>query len=161
MPRTLWVLHRFGTTTATSNRLTTTEDLRNHDGDLVPSGTTVRGNVQDFGGGNVLLDEDWYRTGIGGGFGDNQAYNFGVYDATFTKVRELSLSYLIDNDNLKSLLGLDSIRFTATGRNLININNVPGIDPETNQYGVGNALGLDYFTNPQTKSVLFTAAFNF
>ena len=40
-------------------------------------------------------------------------------------------------------------------------NNVPGIDPETNQYGVGNALGLDYFTNPQTKSVLFTAAFNF
>jgi hypothetical protein len=161
MPRTLWVLHRFGTTTATSNRLTTTEDLRNHDGDLIPSGTTVRGNVQDFGGGNVLLDEDWYRTGIGGGFGDNQAYNFGVYDATFTKVRELSLSYLIDNDNLNSLLGLDSIRLTATGRNLININNVPGIDPETNQYGVGNALGLDYFTNPQTKSVLFTAAFNF
>ena len=161
MPRTLWVLHRFGTTTATSNRLTTTEDLRNHDGDLIPSGTTVRGNVRDFGGGNVLLDEDWYRTGIGGGFGDNQAYNFGVYDATFTKVRELSLSYLIDNDNLNSIFGLDSIRLTATGRNLININNVPGIDPETNQYGVGNALGLDYFTNPQTKSVLFTAAFNF
>ena len=161
MPRTLWVLHRFGTTTATSNRTTTTQDLRNHDGDLILSGTTVRGNVQDFGGGNVLLDENWYRTGIGGGFGDNQAYNFGVYDATFTKVRELSLSYLIDNDNLNSLLGLDNIRLTATGRNLININNVPGIDPETNQYGVGNALGLDYFTNPQTKSVLFSAAFNF
>ena len=161
MPRTLWVLHRFGTTEATSNRLTTTEDLRNHDGDLIPAGTTVRGNVQNFGGGNVLLDEDWYRTGIGGGFGDNQAYNFGVYDATFTKIRELSLSYLLDGDGLNSLLGLDNIKLTVTGRNLININNVPGIDPETNQYGVGNALGLDYFTNPQTKSVLFSAAFNF
>ena len=161
MPRTLWVLHRFGTTEATANRITTTQDLRNHDGDLVPAGTTVRGNVRDFGAGNVLLDEDWYRTGIGGGFGDNQAYNFGVYDATFTKVRELSLSYLLDSDRLNSLLGLDNIRLTATGRNLININKVPGIDPETNQYGVGNALGLDYFTNPQSKSVLFSAAFNF
>ncbi|MBN09680.1 MAG: SusC/RagA family TonB-linked outer membrane protein [Flavobacteriaceae bacterium] len=161
MPRTLWVLHRFGTTEATANRITTTQDLRNHDGDLIPSGTTVRGNVRDFGAGNVLLDEDWYRTGIGGGFGDNQAYNFGVYDATFTKVRELSLSYLLESEGLNSLLGLDNIKLTATGRNLININNVPGIDPETNQYGVGNALGLDYFTNPQTKSVLFTAAFNF
>ena len=161
MPRTLWVLHRFGTTTATSNRETLTQDLVNYRGNTVTAGTTVRGNIKDFGGGQVLLDENWYRTGIGGGFGDNQAYNFGVYDATFTKVRELSLSYLIDGDGLNYILGLDNIKLTVTGRNLININNVPGIDPETNQYGVGNALGLDYFTNPQTKSVLFSAAFNF
>ena len=161
MPRTLWVLHRFGTTTATSNRETLSQDLVNYRGNTVTAGTTVRGNIKDFGGGQVLLDENWYRTGIGGGFGDNQAYNFGVYDATFTKVRELSLSYLIDSDGLNYILGLDNIKLTLTGRNLININNVPGIDPETNQYGVGNALGLDYFTNPQTKSVLFSAAFNF
>ena len=161
MPRTLWVLHRFGTTEATSNRVTLSQDLVNYRGNTVTAGTTVRGNIKDFGGGQVLLDENWYRTGIGGGFGDNQAYNFGVYDATFTKVRELSLSYLLGGDGLNSILGLDNIRLTATARNLININNVPGIDPETNQYGVGNALGLDYFTNPQTKSVLFTAAFNF
>ena len=161
MPRTLWVLHRFGTTEATSNRVTLSQDLVNYRGNTVNAGTTVRGNIKDFGGGQVLLDENWYRTGIGGGFGDNQAYNFGVYDATFTKVRELSLSYLIDSEGLNSILGLDNIKLTATARNLININNVPGIDPETNQYGVGNALGLDYFTNPQTKSVLFTAAFNF
>ena len=161
MPRTLWVLHRFGTTTATSNRETLSQDLVNYRGNTVTAGTTVRGNIKDFGGGQVLLDENWYRTGIGGGFGDNQAYNFGVYDATFTKVRELSLSYLLDGDGLNSLLGLNNIKLTVTGRNLININNVPGIDPETNQYGVGNALGLDYFTNPQTKSVLFSAAFNF
>ena len=161
MPRTLWVLHRFGTTTATSNRETLSQDLVNYRGNTVTAGTTVRGNIKDFGGGQVLLDENWYRTGIGGGFGDNQAYNFGVYDATFTKVRELSLSYLIDSDGLNYILGLDNIKLTVTGRNLININNVPGIDPETNQYGVGNALGLDYFTNPQTKSVLFSAAFNF
>jgi hypothetical protein len=161
MPRTLHVLKRFGTTEETANRVTLTEPLVNVKGTTFPAGTTIRGNIEDFGAGNVLLEEQWYRRDIGGGFGDNQAYNFSTYDATFTKVRELSLSYLFDGNGLDTILGLDSILLTATARNLININNVPGIDPETNQYGVGNALGLDYFTNPQTRSVLFTAAFNF
>jgi len=160
-PRTLHVLNRFGTTQATANRETLTQDLVNYAGDIIPSGTTVRGNIKDFGAGNVLLDETWYRTGIGGGFGDNQAYNFSIYDATFTKVRELSLGYTLDSPGLKQSTGLDSVRFTVTGRNWININKIPGIDPETNQYGVGNGFGLDYFTNPQTKSTLLSVAFNF
>ena len=160
-PRTLHVLNRFGTTQETANRITLTEDLVNYAGNTIPAGTTVRGNIRDFGGGNVLLDESWYRTGIGGGFGDNQAYNFSIYDATWTKVRELSLSYTLDTASLKTNLGLQSIRFTLTGRNLININNIPGIDPEVNQFGTGNALGLDYFTNPQTQSTLLGVTFNF
>lgn len=160
-PRTLHVLNAFGTSTATENRETLTQDLVNYAGNTIPAGTTIRGNITDFGAGNVLLDETWYRTGIGGGFGDNQAYNFSIYDATWTKVRELSLSYTLDSPNLKSSTGLDSVRFTVTGRNLININNIPGIDPEVNQYGTGNAIGLDYFTNPQTQSTLLGVTFNF
>ena len=160
-PRTLHVLNRFGTTQETANRVTLTEDLVNYAGNTIPAGSTVRGNVRDFGGGNVLLDESWYRTGIGGGFGDNQAYNFSIYDATFTKVRELSLSYLLDSPGMKEKIGLDNIRFTLTGRNWININKIPGIDPETNQTGNTNGFGLDYFTNPQTKSTLLAVSFNF
>lgn len=160
-PRTLWVLRRFGTTQETANRFTLSQDLVNFRGQTVAAGTTVRGNVEDFGGGPVLLDENWYRTGIGGGFGDNQAYNFSIYDATFTKVRELSLSYILDSETLQNTVGLRNVVLTVTGRNLININKIPGIDPEVNQYGVGQAQGLDYFTNPQTQSVLFSAAFNF
>ena len=160
-PRTLHVLKRFGTTTETANRVTLTEPLVNVKGTTFPAGTTVRGNIKDFGGGNVLLDEQWYRRSIGGGFGDNQAYNFSIYDATWTKLREISLSYTLDSPGLKSTIGLSSVRFTLTGRNLININNIPGIDPEVNQYGTGNALGLDYFTNPQTQSTLLGVTFNF
>ena len=160
-PRTLHVLNRFGTTQETANRITLTEDLVNYAGNTIPAGTTVRGNIRDFGGGDVLLDESWYRTGIGGGFGDNQAYNFSIYDATWTKVRELSLSYTLDSASLKNNLGVQNIRFTLTGRNLININNIPGIDPEVNQFGTGNAIGLDYFTNPQTQSTLLGVTFNF
>ncbi len=160
-PRTLWVLRRFGTTQETANRTTLTEPLVNYAGNTIPSGTVVRGRVADFGGGQVLLDESWYRTGIGGGFGDNQAYNLSLFDATFTKVREMSLSYNLDIPWLNESTGLNSVIFTVTGRNLINVNKIPGIDPEVNQYGVGNALGLDYFTNPQTESVLFKVSFNF
>ncbi|MCH1417200.1 MAG: SusC/RagA family TonB-linked outer membrane protein [Flavobacteriaceae bacterium] len=160
-PRTLHVLKAFGTTQETAGRVTLSNDIVNYAGNTIPAGSTVRGTIQDFGGGNVLLDESWYRTGIGGGFGDNQAYNFSIYDATFTKVRELSLSYTLDSPELKERIGLSNIRFTLTGRNWININEIPGIDPETNQTGVGNGFGLDYFTNPQTKSTLLSILFNF
>jgi len=36
-----------------------------------------------------------------------------------------------------------------------------GLDPATNQAGVANGFGLDYFTNPSTKSYLFTVSVNF
>ncbi|MBT8219034.1 MAG: SusC/RagA family TonB-linked outer membrane protein, partial [Bacteroidia bacterium] len=160
-PRTLHVLNRFGATAVTANRQTLSQDLLNYAGNTISSGTTVRGNVMDFGGGSVLLDETWYRTGIGGGFGDNQAYNFSIYDATFTRFRELSLSYTLDNQWLKDNTKLGSITFTATGRNLILWDDIPGVDPEINQTGVGNARGLDYFTNPSTKSFLFSLIINY
>ena len=155
-PRTQWVLRRFGTTEETANRVTISQDLVNYNGDVIPAGTTVRGNVADFGGGPVLLDETWYRTGIGGGFGDNQAYNFSIVDATFTRLRELSLSYVINSQWLRERTKLSAVTFTATGRNLALWTDLVGVDPEVSQVGVGNALGLDYFTNPSTESFLFS-----
>ena len=140
-PRTLWVLNRFGTTAETANRLTLDQPLVNYRGNTIAAGTTVRGNIKDFGGGPVLLDENWYRTGIGGGFGDNQAYNFSIADATWTKLRDLSLSYIWDDSRIKSL-GLSDVVLTFTGRDLININEVDGIDPEINTKGVSVAQGV-------------------
>lgn len=160
-PRTLHVLNRFGTTTETANLVTLDQNLVNYNGDVILAGTTVRGNIKNFGAGPVLLDESWYRTGIGGGLGSNQAYNFNIYDATFTKFRELSLSYTLDRSLFGGNPGFQSIVITASARNFININNVPGIDPEINQNGVGQALGVEYFTNPQTRSFLFSALVNF
>lgn len=160
-PRTLWVLRRFGTTEETANYFTTATDLVNYGGTTVPSGTLVRGKIENFGDGDVLLDESWYRTGIGGGFGDNQAYNFSIEDATFTRLRELSLSYTINFPGFQEATKLNSIVLTATGRNLILWTDLVGIDPEINQYGVSSGFGLDYFTNPSTKSFLFSVAVNF
>lgn len=160
-PRTLWVLRRFGTTMETANRITTSQDLLNFDGDLIPAGTTTRGNVTDFGAGPVLLDETWYRHGIGGGFGDNQAYNFAVQDATFTKLREVTVTYNINGQNFRNKTKLSSVMLGVTARNLFAWDQIEGIDPETNQIGVGNGFGVEYFTNPQTQSFLFFVSINY
>ena len=162
-PRTQWVLRRFGTTAETGNFIESLpSDMMNVDGDTIAAGTAVRGTIHDFGGGDVLLDEAWYRHGIGGGFGDNQAYNFAVKDATFSRVRELSLSYTFTSPAFRETTKLSSVTLRWTGRNLWAwYKELVGLDPATNQAGVANGFGLDYFTNPSTKSYLFTVSVNF
>ncbi|MDH5599162.1 MAG: SusC/RagA family TonB-linked outer membrane protein, partial [Cyclobacteriaceae bacterium] len=160
-PRTLWVLRRFGTTQETANRITLTKDMVNYDGNVIPAGTTVRGNIGNFGGGDVLLDETWYRHGIGGGLGDNQAYNFSIFDATFSRIRELSLSYMLNSDEFRRRTKLSSVVISLTGRNLFMIDKIEGVDPEINQMGDANGYGLDYFTNPSTRSFLFSISINY
>jgi len=162
-PRTQWVLRRFGTTEETANLIESTPtELINFDGDTIPAGSFVRGSIHDFGGGDVLLDEAWYRHGIGGGFGDNQAYNFAVKDATFSRIRELSLSYTFTSPAFRERTKLSSLTMRWTARNLFAwYKELVGIDPATNQAGVANGFGLDYFTNPSTKSYLFTVSVNY
>lgn len=160
-PRTLHVLNRFGTTQETAGRVTLAQDLVNYAGNTIAAGTTVRGTVKDFGAGDVLLDESWYRTGIGGGFGDGQAYNFSIYDATFTRLRELTLGYTIDGKAFTEKTKLGSINISLSGRNLFLWDDIPGVDPEINQTGVGSGAGLDYFTNPSTRSYLVTISVNY
>ena len=162
-PRTQWVLRRFGTTEETANLIESLpQDMVNFDGDTIAAGSFVRGNIHNFGGGDVLLDEAWYRHGIGGGFGDNQAYNFAVKDATFSRIRELSLSYTFTSPAFRETTKLSSVTLRWTGRNLWAwYKELVGLDPATNQAGVANGFGLDYFTNPSTKSYLFTVSVNF
>jgi TonB-linked SusC/RagA family outer membrane protein len=159
--RTLFVLGRFGTTQETAEETMLTQDIVNYDGDVFEAGTLVRGNIYDFGGGDVLRDESWYRTGPGGGFGDGKIYEFAIYDATNTRLRELSLSYTMDTPGFKNKTGLRSIELGVTGRNLLLWDGIPGVDPQVNQFGVGNSRGVDYFTNPSTRSVVINLKINY
>jgi len=158
--RTRFILRNFGTHEDVGNEVTLTQDLVNVAGDIVPAGTTVRGNIQDFGAGNVLLDESWYR-GRGAGFGDGVINEFAITDATWTRLREISLSYRLNNSWLQDVTKLGSVEFSLTGRNLVLWTDVLGIDPEINQFGVSNGFGIDYFTNPSTRSVLFSVKINY
>lgn len=119
---------------------------------------TVRGEIKDFGGGPVLVDQSWW-TSLGGGFG-TQAEDF-IESAQWTKLREVSLSYRLNTEGFKKASRLNSIDFSITGRNLFLWTDFKGNDPETNLTGPSNGRGLDYFNNPATKSFVFSVMINY
>lgn len=157
--RTRFITSYFGTHGDVGNTITLNEDLMNFNGDVVPAGTSVRANIGNFGNGNVLLDESYYRNLYG--FGDGKLNEFAVGDASWTRFREFSLSYVLNSEGLQKTTGLNSIEFTASGRNLVIWTDVVGIDPDVNQFGVGRGKGLDYFSNPGVRTYAFSIKFNY
>ncbi|SVD75018.1 uncharacterized protein METZ01_LOCUS427872, partial [marine metagenome] len=73
--------------------------------------------------------------------------------------REISLSYLYTG-KLAQTFGVQNIDFSLTMRNIFTWTKYSGIDPETNLAGTSNVRGLDYFGNPQTRSILITLTVN-
>jgi TonB-linked SusC/RagA family outer membrane protein len=152
------VLNYFGIAPGTANESVAPVDLPIYgSSDVIPAGTTFRGNIGDFGGGPVALDESWYRTN-GGGFGDLDEQF--IQDASWIKLREVSLNYTLPSKLLKTL-GAKSGQLGVAGRNLLLITDFVGVDPEVNLTGASKGRGLDYFTNPGTRSVLMNLKLNF
>jgi TonB-linked SusC/RagA family outer membrane protein len=142
----------YGTDVSTGVESTTTTAIKTSTGAIIPAGTTFRGSIQDFGSGDVALTQTWWM-GTGGGFGPvGEPY---IADASWTRIRELSLSYVLPTKYLKST-GLTNVELTATGRNLALWTDVEGYDPDSNLTGPTKGRGLEYFGNPSTKSYLFT-----
>jgi TonB-linked SusC/RagA family outer membrane protein len=107
---------------------------------------SFRGKIGNFGAGDVILDEDYYRNGPGNGF--NGPSEQAMENSGYVRLREVSLSYSMP----LHFLGLQSATISVTGRNLGLWTDYTGNDPETSLAGTSNAIGLDYFNNPTTKS---------
>jgi TonB-linked SusC/RagA family outer membrane protein len=153
-PNTRSVLYNFGKHADTGNEVTVPAGgLVNFAGDLIPGGQVVRGNIADFGGGPVLLDEEWYTT-LGQGFSNLQEQF--IVDGSWTRLREVSLSYALNTPGFREATKLQSVEFSVTGRNLILWTDVVGIDPETSLDGATNARGQDYFNNPGVRNLIFS-----
>jgi TonB-linked SusC/RagA family outer membrane protein len=146
-------LYVFGTHGDLNKTTTATKDLKTVAGGTITAGTQFRGSIANFGAGDVALEENWYQ-GLGGGFG-GPAKQF-VEDASWVRLREVSLSYVLRTEGFRKLTKLSSAEFSVTGRNLALFTNYSGIDPETNLTGATNGQGLDYFNNPNTRSYLFS-----
>lgn len=158
--RTRFVLTSFGTYATVGNEVTLTEDLVNSRGEVFEAGTTVRGNIHDYGGGNVLLDESWYTT-LGGGLGGSAINEFSINDGSWTRLREVTVGYTFNNDAFQNATKIESMELSFTGRNLMLWTDILGIDPEVNQSGVDNGFGIEYFTNPSTRSWVASLKLNF
>ena len=129
--------------------------LANSDGSY-----TIRGEIKDFGGGDVFIDESYYYSGPGSGFtGPSEEF---VEDASWTRLREVTLSYDLTSDKLKEMTKISAAKLTFTGRNLLLFTDYSGNDPDQSLNGPGNnGFGLDYFQNPSTRTYQFTLNLTF
>ena len=119
---------------------------------------SFRGYVEDFGNGPVVINQYYFWNGPGSGFtGPSEPF---IEDASFVRLRELTLSYNLRSSFIQRL-GLSSINLAATGRNLWLATDYSGVDPETNLTGPSNGQGLDYFNNPATRSYQFSIRFTY
>ncbi len=152
------VLYNLGTWGESGVETTTNQNILDFNGEVIPAGTTFRGVVRDFGAGPVALTEPWYLAD--GGFFGNGNDELYIEDGSWSRIREIVLSYSLSNNWLKKY-GIGSIELSATGRNLFLWSAFEGNDPDTNLEGVSASRGIDYFNNPSTKSYVFTAILNF
>ena len=68
--------------------------------------------------------------------GGSQQTGIYVEEATFLKMRELTLSYELDSDMVSSIWGaVDRVSLTLSGRNLLTFTKYTGIDPEVSNFG--------------------------
>ncbi|MEM7658714.1 MAG: SusC/RagA family TonB-linked outer membrane protein, partial [Bacteroidota bacterium] len=103
----------------------------------------------------VPLDAQWYL-GNGGGFGSVDEHF--VEDASFYRLRFVSLGY----DLGSQIKGIDRLKLTFTGRNLLLFTPYTGFDPESSLVGSSsNGQGLEYFQMPGTKSYAFGVQLTF
>ena len=76
-----------------------------------------------------------------------------IYNTTWYRIREASLSYVFPS----TLLGktpFGSAEFAVFGRNLwLKAPDYPHLDPEQNALGISNAQGLEFNALPQTRSM--------
>ncbi len=83
-----------------------------------------------------------------------------VYDASFIKLRQVSLGYSLPRALLEDT-PFNTVRLSFVARNLaLLLSNIDNVDPES-AYNNSNAQGLDYFSFPQTRTYGFNLKVDF
>jgi len=156
---TYGVLHYMGThaNTGAKNVNNTGGTIVNAAGAPVANGESFRGYIEDFGAGPVVIDSEWWTTN-GGGFGDvGEPF---IMDASWIKLREITLNYSFDTALIESLK-ISSMNLSISGRNLFTWSEIDEFDPENNLTGASRGRGLEYFSNPGTRSFITTLRIGF
>ena len=149
-------LYNYGTHADVGHERVSDVPLTTNTGTVIPAGTPFRGNIYDWGGGPVALTETWYNGGGGGAFDGASQKQF-IYDGSTVRLREISFTYSLRTPGFRKITKLNSVDFSFTGRNLALWTKYVGVDPESNQTQAGSlGRGEDWFTNPGTKSLLFS-----
>lgn len=115
----------------------------------------------------TLTQANWFQAN-GRATGAAGVHEQFVEDASWIRLRDVNLSYTLPKKWFGKTV-VKGVELTAYGRNLLLFTKYSGIDPETSLFGVGGsqavatgtgqavltgtAQGLDYFGNPNTRSI--------
>ncbi len=103
----------------------------------------------------VILGESWF-TGLGATGGPITTR---LEDATFTRLREISLGYSFKAPWVERLGGSRQLDVKISGRNVKLWADYSGLDPETNIGGAANSnRGIDWFGTPLDRAFVFSFA---
>lgn len=91
-----------------------------------------------------------------------QPISWFVEDASFVRLRDVSISYTIGSDVLGKTKFFNSITILASGRNLLTFSDYTGLDPEvSSRTSTGFGRGEDNFGFPNLKSYQVGLTFGF
>jgi hypothetical protein len=100
----------------------------------------------------TLTQANWFQAN-GRATGAAGVHEQFVEDASWIRLRDLNLSYRLPAGLFGGSKFVKGVELSAFGRNLLLFTRYSGIDPETSLYGLSNSQGLDYFGNPNTRSM--------
>ena len=139
-------LNRLGASAASADRERTYQI-----NGAVQSGVDAQGNPTYTPYTSTVSAYDYFATYLGDG--GNYATENAIFDGSWIRLREVTLSYRYNFKPNK--LKIQAIDISFTGRNLWLKTKYPGVDPETSLTGASSNLGgFDYFNNPGTKSYI-------
>jgi len=128
--------------------------LQGREGGFVGKGNDVSGAPN-----TTSVTAEKYFTDISAGGSDHIAEEF-VYDASFIKLRSLTLNYSLPSNILQNTF-IKGISVSLVGRNLWTVvKHVPNIDPESSLNN-GNGQGLELSGFPATRSMGVNVNFKF
>ena len=156
-------LYQFGRYKDTEKRAVCTAAFTCTGNELVFGDTFQPGPTFGPGKGKAVpIGENYYANGQGGGGGIFTGVQGPlVEDGSWTRLREVSLSYSFGGAWLHNLFNLSSADLRVAGRNLWLKTKYKGADPETSING-SNTIdrGSDYFNNPQSRSFVLSVSLN-
>lgn len=94
--------------------------------------------------------------------GDQSTSSRYVYDASYTRVKNINLAYTLPKE-VVAKIGFTSIRVFATAQNFFTFTKYPGWDPEvsTDFLTSNTTFGVDFYAAPQPKTLVFGANLGF
>ena len=124
---------------------------------FIGAGVMIDDNGKILGENNVAVNAQDYHKGI---VNNNIAEEF-VYNASFIKLRELSLGYTFPQSVLNKMKVVKGLSVSLVGRNLWTIlKHTDNIDPES-AYNNTNGQGLELNGYPATRNVGFNVNVKF